>query len=411
MRRILGLAGILTLAIAIAPQQASAQNPLGGAILGGAAGAIIGGVAGGGSGAAIGAGIGAATGAIIAAQGEPRSGGYYYWRRGCYIRRPYGWVRVAPRYCYGPSYYYRPAPVYRQDIAETQRLLNELGYDAGPVDGQMGPATRQAIRSFQRDSGVPITGEFNFALLRRLRSTQNNDAVASPARPSPRLDCRTVTTATEGAICASPKLAALDQQLVTAYHAAMAASDMATAARLRDAQRQWLADRNSCGADTACIATAYDNRIAALTMHEPAPNASPSSPSPQPAGSSSGSQGATTVTPDASPTATQTAAVRRALAADFKEDPKLTFTVGFADLNGDDQPDMIIHYTDRGFCGSSGCLAYALLAVPGGYSQHAITLVYFGQTMTVLGSVHDGMHDLRFDDSTRVFRWNGSAYR
>lgn len=125
---------------------------------------------------------------------------------------------------------------------------------------------------------------------------------------------------------------------------------------------------------------------------------------------------ATTVTPDASPTAAQTAAARRALPNDFREAERishhpLTFTVGLADLNGDGRPDLIIHYTDRGWCGSSGCLSYALLAGPGGYSTQAITLVYFGQTMTVLDSIHHGMHDLRFDDSTYVFRWTGTAYQ
>ena len=113
MLRHLGLAALLTLAIAMPAHQAAAQNTLGGAILGGAAGAIIGGAAGGGRGAAIGAGIGAATGAIIAAEGQRRRGGYYYWRRGCYVHRPYGgWIRVSRSYCY-PDEYYEPRPVYR----------------------------------------------------------------------------------------------------------------------------------------------------------------------------------------------------------------------------------------------------------------------------------------------------------
>lgn len=125
---------------------------------------------------------------------------------------------------------------------------------------------------------------------------------------------------------------------------------------------------------------------------------------------------ATTVTPDAPPTAAQTTAVRRALPEDFRDAERmshhpLTFTVGFADLNGDGRPDLIIHYTDQGWCGSSGCLGYALLAAPGGYSTHAITLVLFVRTMTVLDSIHHGMHDLRFDGSTYVFRWTGTAYQ
>ena len=100
MRRTLGTATLLTLLVVIPYKEAAAQDPLGGAILGGATGAIIGGVAGGGRGAAIGAGVGAATGAIIAAEAQRRGGGYYWWRQGCYVQRPDGaFVRVSSRYC------------------------------------------------------------------------------------------------------------------------------------------------------------------------------------------------------------------------------------------------------------------------------------------------------------------------
>jgi outer membrane lipoprotein SlyB len=83
-------------------QQASAQDPLAGALLGGAAGAIIGGgVTGRGSGAAIGALIGASTGAIIASEANRRRNGYYFWRNNCYLQDQYGnWYQVAPRNCY-----------------------------------------------------------------------------------------------------------------------------------------------------------------------------------------------------------------------------------------------------------------------------------------------------------------------
>ena len=100
MLRTLGTITLLTLAVVIPFKEAAAQDPLGGAILGGATGAIIGGVAGGGRGAAIGAGVGAATGAIIAAEGQRRRAGYYWWRQNCYVERPDGaWIRVSSRYC------------------------------------------------------------------------------------------------------------------------------------------------------------------------------------------------------------------------------------------------------------------------------------------------------------------------
>ncbi len=92
-------AALLGLALLMPGQSAQAQNPLGGAIIGGGLGAIIGGAAGGGRGAAIGAVIGATTGAVIASQGQ-RRGDYWYYDSGCYVQQPDGgYVVVAPRYC------------------------------------------------------------------------------------------------------------------------------------------------------------------------------------------------------------------------------------------------------------------------------------------------------------------------
>ena len=89
--------------------EAAAQDPVGGAIVGGATGAIIGGVLGGGRGAAIGAIIGGATGAAIGAEGELRPGGYRYYQDACYQQQPDGaWLAVSPEYC-------APAPAYAQD--------------------------------------------------------------------------------------------------------------------------------------------------------------------------------------------------------------------------------------------------------------------------------------------------------
>ena len=96
---------MLALAVCAPVENATAQDPLGGAIFGGAAGAIVGGAIGGGRGAAVGAIIGATTGAAIASQGQPRPGGYYYYRNGCYVQQPDGsWVGVLPRYCATAQY-------------------------------------------------------------------------------------------------------------------------------------------------------------------------------------------------------------------------------------------------------------------------------------------------------------------
>lgn len=54
-------------------------------------------------------------------------------------------------------------------VREAQRLLNELGYAAGPVDGFMGPKTMTAVILFQEDTGGPIDGVIDGELLRKLR--------------------------------------------------------------------------------------------------------------------------------------------------------------------------------------------------------------------------------------------------
>ena len=53
-------------------------------------------------------------------------------------------------------------------IRSVQQALNARGYNAGPVDGQWGAATRDAVRRFQQVSGLPVTGELNSSTLSAL---------------------------------------------------------------------------------------------------------------------------------------------------------------------------------------------------------------------------------------------------
>ena len=45
--------------------------------------------------------------------------------------------------------------------AEAQRLLNELGYNAGPVDGLIGGKTKSALKEFYLLSGDTFDGNLN----------------------------------------------------------------------------------------------------------------------------------------------------------------------------------------------------------------------------------------------------------
>lgn len=44
------------------------------------------------------------------------------------------------------------------DVKEAQEALKSAGHDPGPIDGKMGPQTRQAIKAFQSSQGLKETG-------------------------------------------------------------------------------------------------------------------------------------------------------------------------------------------------------------------------------------------------------------
>ncbi|CAH0351673.1 Tn3 family transposase TnXax1 [Aquabacterium sp. CECT 9606] len=60
----------------------------------------------------------------------------------------------------------------RGDMIALQTALNQRGFDSGAPDGQMGPATRKALRAFQRSVGLPEDGYPTADLLRRLQQGQ-----------------------------------------------------------------------------------------------------------------------------------------------------------------------------------------------------------------------------------------------
>ena len=57
----------------------------------------------------------------------------------------------------------------RNEVEHLQLALNQRGYDAGDADGVMGPATRSAVRAFQRDAGLVSDGYPDRSVLEALR--------------------------------------------------------------------------------------------------------------------------------------------------------------------------------------------------------------------------------------------------
>ncbi|MEO6741373.1 MAG: peptidoglycan-binding domain-containing protein [Chthoniobacteraceae bacterium] len=108
-------------------------------------------------------------------------GGYHHYSHGyAPSYRPYG---------YSPYGYYAPGPVVSFNFgsrpsvysatryyvpgessleSSVQRALRREGYYSGPVDGDIGPRSRSAIRDYQADHGLSATGRIDSRLLRSL---------------------------------------------------------------------------------------------------------------------------------------------------------------------------------------------------------------------------------------------------
>jgi peptidoglycan hydrolase-like protein with peptidoglycan-binding domain len=58
-------------------------------------------------------------------------------------------------------------------VSQVQAVLVELGYSTGGVDGKFGSATEQAVRNFQKSSGLTEDGVVGPATLAALSTALN----------------------------------------------------------------------------------------------------------------------------------------------------------------------------------------------------------------------------------------------
>jgi peptidoglycan hydrolase-like protein with peptidoglycan-binding domain len=158
---------------------------------GAGAGAIIGAIAGGGKGAAVGAGVGAVLGTlgVLLTKGdkaEVAPGTEFAMR----VERSFGVsgdVGVAgdrdvrdyrdneqitnpDRNVFGSS----------ESVRFAQITLRDRGYYTGQINGQMTPATRNAIRDFQREAGLATTGDLDARTARELGIANNAGVEGAP---------------------------------------------------------------------------------------------------------------------------------------------------------------------------------------------------------------------------------------
>ena len=67
-----------------------------------------------------------------------------------------------------------------------QRILRDLNFYAGDVDGIKGPNTRQAVEAYQRKVGLTPSGDINQELLEQLGAEETTGAITPSPRPAGR---------------------------------------------------------------------------------------------------------------------------------------------------------------------------------------------------------------------------------
>jgi len=97
-------------------------------------------------------------------------GGYWFWNAGWWFPA-WGYDPFYSTYVYdGPIYGYGQLPP--GDVTmQVQEALAQAGYYYGPIDGVLGPETRDAILRFQADNGLATTAAIDEATLSTLGLT------------------------------------------------------------------------------------------------------------------------------------------------------------------------------------------------------------------------------------------------
>ena len=89
-------------------------------------------------------------------------------------------------------------------IRQAQQSLKEAGFDPGPIDGQFGPKTQEALRAFQRSHGLPQTGQLDETTRESLMAQQGRESPGGSMAPGRRSDEPGMGTGSSGMGSSSP---------------------------------------------------------------------------------------------------------------------------------------------------------------------------------------------------------------
>jgi peptidoglycan hydrolase-like protein with peptidoglycan-binding domain len=65
-------------------------------------------------------------------------------------------------------------------VSDAQQKLNDEGYRSGTVDGKLGPVTGAAIRKYQQDKGIKVTGTLDESTLSHLNIGEGKVMATAP---------------------------------------------------------------------------------------------------------------------------------------------------------------------------------------------------------------------------------------
>lgn len=86
-----------------------------------------------------------------------------------------------------------------EQVRVMQQRLCDLGYWTGPIDGIMGPRTREALRSFQEQQRLPVTGAMDGATRAALYAADAKRAVNAAREGATKEDVRAVSGTAQSA--------------------------------------------------------------------------------------------------------------------------------------------------------------------------------------------------------------------
>jgi Putative peptidoglycan binding domain len=68
-----------------------------------------------------------------------------------------------------------------EDVKQAQEALKSKGHDPGPIDGKMGPQTRQALKAFQSSNNLKETGTLDADTAKKLGIDKGGSAAGAPS--------------------------------------------------------------------------------------------------------------------------------------------------------------------------------------------------------------------------------------